>query len=455
MRSSIKAFVFITFFVSGLGCKLNANNMEKTEFPETVVITGEKTGPYGDSSFLSILNQIILSHTISSGHEYYISANASTEGNGSSSSPFKTFSNALSKLSAGDTLYVMSGTYYEQIILDSSLRGNQNAYITIAAVQNNANDSVISGHNAEDDFMLMKIEGAAYVRISGLCFKNSHGMYAGGIQIGPGSNHIIVDNCNFSDIKVPEPKIKDHVANGILCYGEEEDASINNILIYNNNFFDMATGWGECISVVANCEFVNIIHNTVDGTGNIGIDVGGNYGYCKNPALDFVRYVYIAENTVKNCESAYGDTSYGIYSDGGQHIHIYNNTVENCSGGIEVGAEEPQKSKLYATHDILIENNTVSYSEECALAIGGYKKDLGLVSSVKAEKNTFINNANKEDGSLISISKCDGVLITENSFIHNDGVFKGSVLYKALPKAYSKNVSIKNNFYTGLDSADE
>ena len=83
-----------------------------------------------------------------------------------------------------------------------------------------------------------------------------------------------------------------------------------------------------------------------------------------------MRYVYIAENDVSNCESPYGDTAYGIYADGGQHIQIEDNSVSSCSGGIEVGAEEAQLSESYATYDVLLRNNRVYNSEECALAIG-------------------------------------------------------------------------------------
>ena len=195
-------------------------------------------------------------------------------------------STGVSKLSAGDTLYVMAGTYYEQIKLTSKQKGSAVSYITIAAAEAN-NSPIISGQKASNNFMLMTINGASFVRISGLTFKDSNGLDAAGIYIGPPSNHIIIDNCSFTNIKVPDPATKDHVANGILCFGERADASINNLLFYKNSFTDMATGWGECVSVVANCEFVNIIKNTIDKTGNIGIDVGGNYGYCSEPSVDF------------------------------------------------------------------------------------------------------------------------------------------------------------------------
>lgn len=457
-------FLIVLSLCFSLSCKSNSDIGDEEPVLKETVITEKDCGPYGDKDFCTVIKNITSSENssainLSGGKIYYISAGAESEGDGTSSSPFKTFKQALKKLSSGDTLYIKSGTYDEQIELNSALKGNSKAYITIAADTNNAPDQpvIISGRQATDDFMLMTIRGASYVRISGLTFADSDGQDAAGIYIGASSNHIIIDNCTFRNITVPEPAEKDHVANGILAFGNgsTSDKSINNLLIYNNSFNDLATGWGECVSVVGNCEFVNIIKNELDNTGNIGIDVGGNYGYCHEPSLDFTRYAYIANNTVKNCESAYGDTAYGIYVDGGQHVQIEKNTVKNCSGGIEVGAEEAQKSEDYATFDVLIKNNQVLESVERALAIGGYEEELGLVRSVKVTGNTFTDNADTEEGVIIALSKCDKVTITKNTFEQSNGNYKGEVLYKEKFKEYPSNITIKGNTYLGLDNVDE
>ncbi len=422
----------------------------------TQVIDGEVSGPFGDQTFLSACNSVQNGFSLSGGNVFYISTEGSDSNQGSQSAPFSTFQYALSRLSAGDTLYVKGGSYYQQISIPSSLNGSSSDYITIAPDPDNDenNPAIISGANCTDDFRLMTISGASYVRISNLTFKDSNGEYAAGILIEDSANHIIIDGCTFTNIEVPNPEVEDHVANGIICYGENADKSINNILLYDNSFSDMATGWGECISLVANCEYLNVIKNTVDNTGNIGIDVGGNYGYCSDPSLDFARYVYISENTVSNCQSAYGDTAYGIYADGGQHIQIRGNTVTSCSGGIESGAEEAQQSVNYATNDILIENNQVSLCSECAMAIGGYEADLGLVCNVKVTGNTFTDNADSEDGVIISLSKCNGVSITNNTFTQTSGEYSGEVLYYSLSQEYSQNVRVTGNTYNNLESAD-
>ncbi len=453
MRCLFFLFAFpVAFFISCGSGSSSSESGESTSLSNPVVSTGEVSGPFGDASFVAVVNSIAESDFSSSGDVFYISPNGSDSNDGSENSPFKTFSHAIKRLSAGDILYVKGGSYHQQIELPSELKGDENSYITIAADPKNENPAVISGSNLVDDFRILTIDGASYVRISGLSFSEANGLYAAGIQINPASNHIIVDNCSFSEITVPEPEKEDHVSNGILCYGSSATASIDNILLYGNSFSNMATGWGECVSVVGNCQNVNIIKNTIDGTGNIGIDVGGNYGYCPEPSLDFARYVYIAENDVSNCESSYGDTAYGIYADGGQHIQIEDNSVSSCSGGIEVGAEEAQRSESYATYDVLLRNNRVSNSEECALAIGGYEIDCGLVRDVKVVSNTFTDNANSEDGAIIALSKCKNVSITDNTFTQSTGEFLGCLLYYSLSRAYSRNIELNDNTFNNVNA---
>ena len=446
MKKSV-FLLFISLFIN-LSCQTNFNpDVEKK------VLNG-LSGPFGDDSFISIVECAEDSLELSSGKAYYLSLTGSDSSDGSEENPFKTFEYALSKLSAGDILWVEDGKYSEKINLSSSLKGSEAAYITIAAKNIRAeNKVIISGAEiSDDDFCLCRITGASYIRISGITFEDSYGLDAAGIIVSPPSSHIIIDSCTFTNIKVLDPAIEDHVANAISCFGDST-ASINNILIYNNSCTNLATGWGECISVTGNCENINIIKNYVDDTGNIGIDVGGNYGYCKNAVLDFARYVYIYNNTVKNCESAYGDTSYGIYADGGQHIQILNNKVSSCSGGIEIGAEEPQKSVNYATCDVLVKGNEVSDCQECALAVGGYEKKRGLVAGVSVVNNTFTDNADYEGGAIIAMSKSNEVSITNNSFI-NSTAFKGEFLYKSLNDKYIKNLTVKDNTFSGIEGAE-
>ena len=51
----------------------------------------------------------------------------------------------------------------------------------------------------------------------------------------------------------------------------------NNITIENNYVYNCKTGWSEAITTDGNVENCIIKNNTVDNTGNIGIDLCGNF----------------------------------------------------------------------------------------------------------------------------------------------------------------------------------
>lgn len=466
------------------------------------VIDGTETGPFGDISFKEIVSYAESSGIIdvnSNGKVYYISPDGNDKNDGTSEKPFKTFKTALSKLKAGDTLYVktgskISGTKYryeakykgsgeedievkqkkesgtadfnEQIQL-KNLNGNEDNYITIASDPRNTESPVLSRLNASSGFAILTIKNSSYVRISGLHFSSSHGKNAGGIVVQGSSNnvhHVIVDNCEFSYIATPDPAEEDNTANGILLLGQAPKYSINNILIFNNKFHDMATGWSECISAPGNVENLNVIANDLNETGNIGIDVGGNYKYCSDASKDFTRYAYIANNTVRNEMSAYGDTAYGIYADGGQHIVIVNNVVEDCMGGFEVGAEEVPSSEKYSTNDVLIRGNKVSNNTsdkyKCkhvyTLQIGGYEKERGWVKNVKIVDND-ISASCKTENPLIVFSKCDGITVEGNDFSASSK-FKGCVFGYDFGKSSSKTKNVKigeNEYSSGLSKYDD
>ncbi len=369
----------------------------------------------------------------SSGRTYYISPDGTSSVPGvSSANVFFQFSDALERMTAGDTLIVMDGTYdsINDVNFEVRKTGNSSNYIKIKAM--NRGKAIISGgwsenynRTQEDDYALMSIKGS-YIMVDGLSFKDLRADGGTGISLENGSNHIVISNCEFENIGTCElASDSNHAtANAIIGYGDDEDKPISSILVYNNTCRNMETGWGECISLTENCKYVYVIGNNLDNTGNIGIDVGGNYVYELPEESRFTRYAYIAHNTVANesTEDTYGDTCYGIYADGGQHIHIANNTVKNCMGGIEAGAE--QVNPLYSTADIWISGNKIIDCQEVYFACGGWRRDLGLVDNVHFTENTC--TATRDAGSMVNLAKCDNVEIKRNTFksVGNFGITK-------------------------------
>lgn len=408
--------------------------------PETCY-AADAAGYCGDSAFVAQIKQECAGKSQTAlGKKYYISPKGSDKGKGSKSKPFRTFQKAFQKLKPGDTLYVRKGTYKENLVIPAKCSGKKGAYITISNYGNEK--AVISGKSKKSP-VLLTVKGAAYLKITGLEFADATGQDACGISVTPGSNHLIISNNTVHDIAVKNPYQQDHCANGILLYGDSAKKSIHNVLIYGNKLYDCQTGWAECISVTANCRNINIVQNTIDNTGNIGIDLSGNYGYCSDASKDFPRNCLVYKNKVSNCRSKYA-TSYGIYVDGGQHIEIRSNQVAKCSGGIEIGAEEKPPKESYSTDDVQVVKNTVKNNKENGITVGGYEKTLGWVKNVTISSNTCKNNG--RSNAIVTLAKCNGVTLKNNVFCNDSG--NAAVIYAEFGRAYTKNITFKNNQYS-------
>ena len=411
---------------------------------------------YFEDSFANIIASVIAGGSPASGGDtYYVSPSGNNSNNGrSTQTPFKTLPHALSALSAGDTLIVMDGTYTASSQIEAENSENASSYITIKA--QNSGKAIISGGNTAkgNDFALLSISGS-FILVDGLTFKDLKSNGGCGVRLENGANHIIIANCTFTNITTASPvtiasKNNDNLqytANAIIGYGDSNSAPIHSILVYKNRCTNMETGWGECISLTENCTHVSIIENYLDDTGNIGIDVGGNYVTSLPANLRFTRYAYIAHNTVANesTEDTYGDTCYGIYADGGQHIQIIGNKVANCMGGIEAGAEEVNDS--YPTNDITISGNEIVDCQEVFFACGGYETGRGWVKNVKFTNNTC--TARNTADLMVNLAKCDTVEISGNTFTKM-GSFEMEGIYKEFYPSSTKNITERDNTWIGF-----
>lgn len=399
----------------------------------------------GDSTFKQVIKEEIQSEeglSANKGKRYYVSTSGKDSWKGTKKKPYRTISKAVKVLKPGDILYIRGGTYKEEVVIPDTVKGTKKGYITL---RNYKDEKVVLDGAKKKSPVMLSVNGASYLRIQGLEIKNAKGKDACGIYVEPGTHHLIIRNNKIHDVKVSKPWEKDRCANGILFFGESKKQSIHDILLYKNNFYDCQTGWAECISVTGNCEAVNIISNKVRKTGNIGIDISGNYGYCSNPAKDFPRECLIYKNRVEKCVSS-SATSYGIYVDGGQKIDIVKNTIQKCSGGIEIGAEEKPPKEKYSTSKILVSNNKITDNIENAITIGGYKKSLGWVKDVQVQKNVCQNNG--LDNIILTLAKCKNVVIENNTFINESG--GAALVYAEFSSKYTKEICFKNNtFYNG------
>lgn len=380
----------------------------------------------------------------SPGKTYYVSVSGSDKNKGTIKKPFKTISYGISKLKAGDTLFIRKGTYNESLKIKKS--GKKDKYITISSYKK---EKVVITGTGKKSPCLLNITNKSYIYVNGLEFKDAVGPDSYGIYLDGNSHHIVLSKNKIHDIDCGSKGTDTQdCANGILLFGSSKKG-IHDVWVYKNKIYDLNTGWAEALSVSGNCKKIYALSNTVKNITNIGIDFSGNYGYCKTASKDFPTDCIIANNTVSKCVSPYA-TSYGIYVDGGKRITIENNKVSKCTGGIEIGAEQKPKKEKYSTSDITVKNNTVKNCKENGIQIGGYEKKLGWVKNVTVENNKFTNNGLND--SMMAFSKCANIVIKNNTFKNTSG--ECALLYTSFTSKYCKNISFEGNKFYAPQTSD-
>lgn len=356
---------------------------------------------------------------------------------------------AIQSMDGGGTLFIRGGEYSletdSDVCLDlGGIRGREDNYIIIKPLD--GKKVVLDGSNAQgsDGLRCFYMSGTSFVRISGLTIRNfSDPLSVQAFDIEDASDHIIIDNCDISGICVDAPDTEDHCANAILCYNSSTDVQ-HDISIKKNKIHECATGWSEAISVDGNNETISIADNSISDTGNIGIDLAGNYGACPDASLDFTRKAEVCHNRVKGCISAYGDTAYGIYADGAHDVMISKNTVTGCSGGIEAGAEQPSGSaeNVSICRNVLI-NNSVN-----EITIGGWTDDerTGIVKNTAVRDNVVINTGSNGSEGVLTLSKLDGAEICENRIVN---LSASDMIVRSFGPEYVKKVMLHDNYCFG------
>lgn len=406
---------------------------------------------YGDDKFVEkcrqMKNREIESVEDIPSEALYVSNDGNDSNKGTMDAPFKTLSTALEQTKSliknnKRAVIIMREGVYEPTYFYSLVQGNEDNYVVITNYPGEE-VKISPKDNGFDKYGLFHFGTSSYFIVEGLKFCDSIGTtVAKCIAVGgTGSSHIIFKHNEIYNIKVTEKK-----ANAPLCsFRGNGNEPLNNILIYDNYIHDCVCGWSEAITMVGNVENSNIIQNKVTNTGNIGIDIAGNYGDTSSDK-DQARNIVVRGNDVSN-ENSPNARSYAIYVDGAKDTIFENNVVYNSQGGIEIGSEEGAKHKDYPVKDIIVRNNVVYNNSEQGITIGGYNPSVAYYcENISVYNNTVVNNGEKDSGQL-KISMVDGLNVYNNIFYSSDNY---SLLSGELDEKYSKNVVLRNNiFYSG------
>jgi len=281
--------------------------------------------------------------------DYYVSTNGDNNNPGTENEPWLTIQKAADTMVAGDTVFVRTGTYNEQVIIECC--GEPNNYITFAAYPNE--QPVVDGSDIDmvwgeglinvgtpawPDTPLPPrgFYGAEYIIIDGFKLQNS-GEW--GIRIGF-SNHIIIRNNQVFNTRGPgietdngyEPGWNPTHCSYIYCYDNFVGEGVN---------YGMT---GEAISF-GKVDHFEIMRNRVINTTKEGIDckceanqgiiaynevVTPGVGIYYDAYMDYQHDIIIHSNWVHGDGGIYIGTEMGGTV---ENVYIFNNLVCNTTNG--------------------------------------------------------------------------------------------------------------------------
>ena len=357
-----------------------------SDFSKETIPNGDKVniGVYGNTTEASK----------SPTHNYYVSTTGDNTNSGLSiADAWKTIAYAASSSSpvlAGDTVFILQGTYNERVLVEKSGTFGTNIVFT-----NYQDDDVIvdgTGISWGSSWNgLIDLSNRKYVEISGLNVKNAD---YGGIWVEDCDTILVKNNTTYNTY-----------SSGIGVWN-------SNKVWVENNEVELACNDGaqECISIAnsQNCDVLkNLVHDNGPGTnGGEGIDV-------KEGSHDIRVY----QNTVHHLNERIG-----IYVDAwDQHtynIDVFNNTVHHC-GNNGFNAQTEMGGLL---EYVRFYNNISYFNKWDGIALGSVTDDPNVtvtpVKHVKIINNTCYKNGSYQNGwgygILVNNDDLEDVLIRNN-----------------------------------------
>lgn len=340
----------------------------------------------------------------SSGSAFYVSTSGSDSNAGTLASPWRTIKHAADSVQAGDTVYVLAGTYNESVTI--AVSGSATA--GPVTFQSYPGETAIvdgTGLTPSDSNTqgLFNIEDESYVTIQEFEIRNYQTSSASAIPAGiwvtgSGSKIQILNNLIHNIVTTSEANGN---AFGIAVYGSEAPASIDSITISGNEVYDLKTGNSETVNVDGNVTNFVISNNIIHDNDNIGIDAIGFEGVSPDPTYDYARNGEISGNTVYNISAINNPgegnqyDADGIYVDGGSQIVIERNLSYNNDLNIEVASEHRGHVSSYVT----VRNNLVYGANSVGISIGGYASNVGGTDHCTIVNNTLYGDDTKNTGS--------------------------------------------------------
>jgi parallel beta-helix repeat protein len=297
----------------------------------------------------------------------YVSTSGNDSNDGQSEyTPLRSIAAALIRASAGTTIFIEGGTYYEQVITHTA--GSPDQPIVITSYNGVA---TIDGSQLPWTLGSNQNQGLLELRHSFITLRNLRIVNSKNTGVVLAGDDLTIQDCEISDTQ----------RHGISTdtsrqtnYPGSTGTMIRNIVIRGNTVYRSVLkglGFGQAISLIADGFLVE--GNTVRNNTTEGIDIwlGAKHGE-------------VTGNHV------YQNARPGIYVDGASYVRIHRNRIHDNSKGIGVSSEDIH----YSTSYVWVYNNLVYDHADAGLFIWDSASSPGYPGSqnVLLANNTVVNN---------------------------------------------------------------
>jgi len=391
---------------------------------------------------------------INTGTSFYVSTTGNDSNAGTLAAPWLTIQHAANMAVAGDTVYVLGGTYHESV----SIRNSGSASAGSIVFESYPGQlAIIDGTGVA--CCSMQIQGLismyyqpSYLIIEGFELQNfstTNSAYeiVGVLANGAGSNIQILYNIVHG---ISGAESSGGSAVGIANYGPST-TPLSHVTITGNQIYGNSEGMAASLLFSGNVNGFTVANNLIHDNDNIGVDLAGFYqtgptGYDEPLNGDIVGNTIYNISTLNNpAYKSYGAD--GIYCDGCANTVIEQNRVYSCDQNIEAASENAGKTSSYVT----IRNNDVYDANVVGIGIGSYSSGGGS-EYITIVNNTILHNTLLGWGNAFSIAYHATNNVFENNIV--EATVPG-VLFNGADDSTSNPVTADYNIYYGPVSRPE
>lgn len=327
--------------------------------------------------------------------------------------PWQTAQYALDHATAGTTIFLMGGTYHEN--LEVPVSGNTGAPVIISGYASES--AVIDGSGTTGNFLL-KITSKNNIIVQHLVFRGLSVNNSSAVFIGGTSSSVEIRENRFSGINFSsdpnDPVITGKSAHAIFVAGNNPAGPVSGIKISDNEITDCRTGKSPAVEISGNVLDFEIVRNKIHHLSNSGIGITGFKNICPDVLLDQPKTGTISKNSVYNCSSV-SENAAGILADGASSCIIENNSVYLNTNGMVFCCSAAGKT----TSSMLCRDNSVYRNTVYGIALGNSSLPSGITEGCSIKCNTFFENNTGGNGAEILLGVLDYTTLSNNIIAGN------------------------------------